>query len=183
MNVTLVLENGMWPAIQRHLLPNLAMYEEAAFVFATVEESAEATLLRAIEWYAVPPDGFEVQSPYFLQLTDETKAHVIKRAHDLEAALVEVHSHPVQTLAAFSPSDLAGFAEFVPHVRWRLKRRPYAAVVVANRTFDAFTWAGASAEAGPLHALVADGKDFHPTRATYVTSGGSYGSARSVRPQ
>lgn len=181
--VSLHMPHGTWPAIQQHLFPKQAMFEEAAFVFAAAEDSQVATLLRVVEWRPVPPEGFEEQSPYFLQLTDETKAQVIKRAHDLQSSLVEVHSHPFQALAAFSPSDLLGFSEFVPHVRWRLKRRPYAAVVVANRTFDAFAWAGETNQARPLHAIVADGQHFHPTGATQVGSGGFYGSARSVQSE
>ena len=174
-DVTLHLPDSTWTAIQEHLLPKKARFEEAAFIFAAVEETPSAIDLQAIEWYPVPPDGFDVQSPRFLQLTDEIKARMIKRAHDLQAALIEVHSHPGQAVAAFSPSDLSGFEEVVPHVRWRLKARPYAAVVVANQTFDAFTWTGKETQARPLHALVADGKHFHPTRATLLGRG-TYGS-------
>jgi hypothetical protein len=168
-SVNLFLAAGMWSAIQQHLRPKRAKFEEAAFVFATAEEAPGSVNLHAVEWYAVPPNGFDEQSPYFLQLSDETKAKVIKRAHDLQASLIEVHSHPFQELAAFSPSDISGFAEFVPHVRWRLKGRPYAAIVVANHTFDAFAWTGQAVEAGPLHSLVADGEHLYPTRATQTT--------------
>lgn len=181
--IKLILPDGLWPSIQRHLLPERGKVEEAAFLFAAVEEEPSLTNLRVIDWYPVPPEGFEEQSPYFLHVGDETKAHVIKRAHDLQAALIEVHSHPFQTIAEFSQSDLLGFSEFVPHVRWRLKRRPYAAVVVADRTFDALAWAGDSKDAGPLHSIDADGEHFYPTGATEPDSGESYGTRRPVQPK
>jgi hypothetical protein len=166
MDVTLHLLDGMWDAIQQHLIPARAKFEEAGFIFAAANDDLAGLELHALEWYPVPPEGFDVRSAYFLQLTDETKAMVIKRAHDLGACLIEVHSHPFQTVAAFSPSDLLGFSEFVPHVRWRLKRRPYAAVVVAERSFDALAWAGEEIDGSPLKAIVADGKHLQPTRAT-----------------
>ena len=175
-DVRLSMADGMWGSIVKHLLPKRAMFEEAAFVFATVEEKPASITLQTIEWYPVPPEEFDEQSPYFLQLTDETKAKIIKRAHDLQSALIEVHSHPFQQQAEFSHSDLMGFSEFVPHVRWRLRSRPYAAIVVADRTFDALTWVGNGTEAGPLTAIIADGNHHHATGATHARAGGANGS-------
>ena len=40
----------------------------------------------------------------------------------------------------FSPSDLWGFQAWVPHLFWRLRGRPYAALVTAGDTFDALAW-------------------------------------------
>lgn len=88
----------------------------------------------------MPEDGFEAQTDRFIELTDEIRAKVIKRAHDLSATLVEFHSHLYQSKARFSESDLIGFNDFVPHVMWRLKRRPYVAIVVAGSTFDGLVW-------------------------------------------
>jgi hypothetical protein len=183
MDVTLVLPDGMWSAVQRHLLAQRATFEEAGFLFASTEGGSTAIELRAVEWYGIPPEGFEERSPYFLQLTDETKALVIKRAHDLQACLVEVHSHPFQSIAAFSPSDLFGFSEFVPHVRWRLKRRPYAAVVLAKRSFDALVWAGDATDARPLQAIIADDRQLYPTFATDTATRDFHDSRRSLPPQ
>jgi hypothetical protein len=50
-----------------------------------------------------------------------------------------VHSH-VDGIASFSASDVWGFHEWVPHVRWRLRGRSYAAIVTAGDTFDALAW-------------------------------------------
>lgn len=38
------------------------------------------------------------------------------------------------------PLDLDGLCEFVPHVLWRLPRRPYSALVPGPDSFDALVW-------------------------------------------
>jgi hypothetical protein len=114
--------------------------EEAAFLFAAATESDESLKFSVIDWYPVPPEGFITRSLYYLELTDETRALVIKKAHDLGCSLIETHSHAGDSAAAFSPSDRVGFVEFVPHALWRLKGRPYAAVVMATNSVDALAW-------------------------------------------
>ena len=76
----------------------------------------------------------------YFELTDEARIGLIKRAHVLQASLAEFHSHLSPWPAAFSLSDRMGLKETVPHMRWRLKRRPYLAVVVAPSGFDALVW-------------------------------------------
>ena len=73
-------------------------------------------------------------------LSDWVRADVIKRAHDLDASIAEFHSHLGPWPAEFSLTDQIGFQDFVPHVMWRLKGRPYLAVVVTPRDIDALVW-------------------------------------------
>lgn len=126
-------------ALWEHLIESGRGTEEVAFLFARYD-SANGGTFRVIEWYAVPPEGFAFCSAWHFELSDETQAYVIKRAHDLDASLVEVHSHHCPAPPAFSPSDLYGFEEFVPHVWWRLKGRPYCAIVVSPGGLDGFVW-------------------------------------------
>jgi hypothetical protein len=79
---------------------------------------------------------------------------LIKRAHDLGTCLVEFHSHLGHGPAAFSWSDVTGLADFVPHVRWRLKGRPYAAVVVTKNSFDALAWVTPSPDPDSLEGIL-----------------------------
>lgn len=139
MNVSAILEIDRlsYSEIVRYVLPTNSRHEEAVFVFAHADGNGVFTPL---ETYFVPPEGFAHRSPFFLELADETRATVIKRAHDLSASVIEIHSHPSQFKAAFSESDIRGFHEFVPHMLWRLKKRPYAAVVVARNSFDSLAW-------------------------------------------
>src|SRR5258705_14004666 len=108
-------------ALRAHLLPEDSPLEQAAFAYARPAFDEVADVFRVVEWQPVPPEGFVYQSEIGFELTDETRAMVIKRAHDLGASLIEVHSHTGRWPAKFSPSDRYGFTEFVPHVWWRLK--------------------------------------------------------------
>jgi hypothetical protein len=55
-------------------------------------------------------------------------------------------------------SDLLGFEEWVPHVRWRLQGRPYAALVCAGETWDALAWRQSTRTPEPIGAIeIVDG--------------------------
>lgn len=138
--ILLALPRSAHAALWNHLVPEHHVVEEAAFAYAARETADGAEIFRCIEWAPVAPDGFASRSAFHLELTDAARASAIKRAHDLGASLVEFHSHTGRWPAAFSGSDLAAFREFVPHVWWRLKGRPYVAVVVARGGFDGFAW-------------------------------------------
>lgn len=153
-----------------HLHPDIAESEEAAFIFARQEDEDGRVVFRCIDWYPVPLDGFVIHSRYHIELTDETRAKVIKRAHDLGASLVEIHSHMGSALAGFSPSDLAGFREFVPHVMWRLKGRPYLALVASKSSFDAFVWLSDPTSPQRLDGLLAGKTLLLPTKISPLPS-------------
>lgn len=142
--------------IQRHLLPAGGLCEEAAFLFSQARMTENGCVLDVVDGQTIPPDGFASRSRFYLELTDATRAAVIKRAHDLGAGLVECHSHPTQRGACFSWSDLHGFDEFVPHVMWRLKGLPYAALVIARDSLDGVFWRAAGAGHEPVHEIVTE---------------------------
>src|SRR5258705_249289 len=98
------MSDGTFDALRKHLSPVAVAYEEAAFLFA--RSDADGDLLTIVESELIPPPGFVMRSRFYLELTDETRARVIKRAHDLSASIIECHSHPGQKSACFSWSDL-----------------------------------------------------------------------------
>lgn len=124
----------------KHLLPRRPMTEEAAFLFCRALQTDSGTEFHFLDAHLVPLSEFNYKSLYGIELTDRCRAAVIKRAHDLNASLLEFHSHPQSAEVEFSPSDRSGFAEFIPHVWWRLRKRPYAAVVVGPCGFDSLAW-------------------------------------------
>jgi hypothetical protein len=152
--------------VRRHLLPSHSTSEEAAFLFCDAQHDDTRLVFRVVDTRLLPPHAFAHRSPWFLELTDATRGALIKHAHDLGAALVECHSHPDQIRAEFSPSDLTGFQDFVPHVRWRLNGRPYAALVFARDNFDALVWNGQSQTAQLLRAIDFVDHQLRPTGAT-----------------
>ena len=96
-------------------------------------------------------------------MADGTRAALIKRAHDLEASLVEMHSHPAPWPAAFSYADRMGLSETVPHMWWRLNRRPYLAIVVSPSGFDALLWLDNATLPRALDTLKAGDRMLQPT--------------------
>ena len=150
----------------RHLFREGGRCEEGAFLHCSIAQSGYARLLSVTEMTLLPADAFLSRSSYYLELKDDTRASVMKRAHDLNAVLVEVHSHPLQQQAQFSPSDLSGFETFVPYVNWRLPGRPYVAIVHAVDSFDALVWEQASATPQTLDGIAVDGRRHVPTGHT-----------------
>ena len=134
------IPEDVYHQVQSHLIPKGSHSEEAGFIFTKRSSRGDDEVFEFLEWYPIPPDGFLVQSDAHLEFTDETRAAVIKRAHDLDASMVEFHAHIGPWSASFSPTDLLGFQEFVPHVWWRLRGKPYLAVVVTRRDFDSLVW-------------------------------------------
>lgn len=126
--------------LRRHLL-RTPRCEQGAFLFCRHSVPAgDDEVFDCEDWSALKRSDYEVQAGDYLELTDAARACLIKQAHDRSLCLVESHSHPGPYPAAFSYSDLSGLDEFVPHVRWRLRGRPYAALVFAQSGFDGLAW-------------------------------------------
>jgi hypothetical protein len=164
--VMLDLPKDVHRALLKHLLPPDSLVEEAAFVFVHSTSDRGKVVFRFIEWFAVQPEGFVHRSEGYLELTDTMRAQVIKRAHDLGASIVEFHSHPYPWPAAFSQSDCSGFDEFVPHVWWRLKSKPYRAVVVSPLDFDGPAWLSNPKTPQLLDVIRVGKRLLHPTGLT-----------------
>jgi hypothetical protein len=141
--------------------------EQVAFVFARASRSADDVTFTAGDIYLVPPADLDHQSGFHISLTDDALGRVIKMAWDRRAALVELHSHPSPDHpAAFSPSDLSGLEELVPHAWWRLKGQPYLALVVAPSGFDALVWRTDAQSPEALAVLRAGSSIYQPTGLT-----------------
>ena len=159
------LSSDTYTKLYAHLLQDGV--ENVAFMFARPSVGDDRVVFREGGLYLVQSHEFAFQSDYHVSLTDQCLARVIKKAWDLQASLVDFHSHPSSNqMAQFSPSDLYGLQEFVPHIHWRLQGRPFAAVVVAPSGFDALVWADGPSAPGHLDALVVDGYPQIPTGLT-----------------
>ena len=136
----LIIPPDQHVSLLKRLLPPRRRSEEAAFTFCRAQQADGGVDFHFLETYLVPSVEFNYRSLYGIELTDACRANVIKRANDLDASLLELHSHPRASTVEFSASDRSGFAEFVPPIWWRLKKKPYAAVVVGPRNFDSLSW-------------------------------------------
>jgi hypothetical protein len=166
MAVTLQLPAKQLDSLRAHLLRHVQDEDEqVAFLFSEPYEGGR--LLRLADVYFVPPDEFEYQSGYHVSLSDEVRQYLIRRAWNSNACLVEAHSHPGPGEVKFSLSDLHGFKDWVPHFWWRLKARPYAALVFGYESFDALAWVDGADKPEEVERLAVDGaRDEQPTQRT-----------------
>ena len=134
------LSDAQWRSVVGHLLPSDSLLESAAFLFARASCTDASRTLTVVDIALAQPQDFAHQYEDYLELTDTARVRLQKAATKLEASIIEVHSHPTQSVAAFSLADLFGFKESVPQMRWRLHDRPYGAIVMAPTSFDALVW-------------------------------------------
>lgn len=163
MSTILAMPDGLFSELQDHLLPRNSSQEEAAFLFAKPTIADSHARFEVTETEKLRPEDFDSRLGDYLELKDETRARIIKRAHDLNASLVEMHSHPFPFPAAFSVPDRQGLKETVPHMRWRLKNRPYLAIVVAPDNFDALVWLDDSGIPQQLDCILEGNRVLRPT--------------------
>jgi hypothetical protein len=152
-----------WERLRRHLLGSDV--EEVAIAYSEFRSGSPSEfVVRTLELMA--ESDFERRSQFHVSLTDDALARVIKRAWDLRLSIVELHSHPGTDEAAFSPSDLAGLRDLVPHIWWRLRGAPYAAIVVTTAEIDALAWTASAEHAEPIEAVVAGKTILRPSGRT-----------------
>lgn len=165
-NTILKIPDTVRAQIWGHLNLENSLTEEAGFMLAKAGINGQQLTLEFIEWMPLRNGDFQSKLGDYLELANETRAKLIKLAHDKTACLVEFHSHPGPYPAMFSYADKVGLEEFVPHVRWRLKGRPYVAVVVAASGFDALVWSDNSSQPNALSAIETEKLHMMPTNLT-----------------
>lgn len=149
--------------------PELAVFMAARFT---------APVFEVVEVKPVAREGYSSRSDYHVELDDFVRPELIAWALELDLCLVEAHSHG-PGYPRFSPSDHDGFADWVPHMRWRLGQRPYAALVRSGSNWDGLAWPGAPGQVEAIEAIEisaatggangAPGPSLAPTRTIHTT--------------
>lgn len=152
----------LWGKARKHLRGH---FEQVGFFLADYDALAHRFIVR--DWRSLPEEAFEIQTSYHVTLKDELRPDLINWAFEAGASLIEAHSHGDKGVARFSPSDLFGFQDWVPHVRWRLRGRPYAAIVTAGESFDALAWLDGG-EPVQVDQIITDDVSFEATRDTLM---------------
>lgn len=144
---------------------------EERVVFLLINQTNEAakTIFEVKNIYLVPQNEID-QSSYSVRLKQISQAKIIKWAWNSGFSLAEIHSHPFSSKnTTFSYSDIAGLKEFVPHVWWRLKNRPYIAMVFGKREYDALVWIDSPHNPKNLEGILVANKLFKPTNSTLLS--------------
>jgi hypothetical protein len=174
MMVGLRVNRELWQAAMEHLGHGA---EQVGFFRAGFDR--DNNLFRLHDWRPMTGDEVEFQTPYHVSLTDRAKVVVLQWAG--EASLVEVHAHGDLAPPQLSASDVWGLREWVPHLFWRLGRRPYAAIVTAADEFDALAWIDSATSPVQLEGLRFDDGGFK--RATgYTILAGFFDSSPEAGP-
>ena len=163
MKALMQIDSALYDDVMGHLLPPSSAQEQAVFLFAQSVRTNGQVLFEVVRARKLTKGDFAQQDGDYLEMTDATRAGLIKEAHDLEASLVEIHSHLGPWLAGFSYADRIGLQETVPHMWWRLKMRPYLAFVVARSSFDALIWLDNMKVPRALDALLVGNTTLKPT--------------------
>ena len=163
MKALLELDPNDHADLLEHLLERNSLQEQAAFLFVAGKPMNDRIKFQVIDSYKATADDFASQEGDYLELADDARKGLIKRAHELNASLVEIHSHPGPWPAGFSLADRIGLQETVPHMWWRLKGRPYLAIVVAKSGFDALVWLDNPKIPQPLAGILLGQRILMPT--------------------
>src|SRR5437867_3276980 len=143
--------------------------EQVVFLFFSWATTQDGDIFNVEDFYIVPLNELVNESRFHAEVNGDAQAKVIKMAWDKGLALGEIHSHPgFRRGTSFSPSDLAGFAEFVPHVRWRLRGAPYLALVFGDTDFDALTWIVDPNSPEQVNSVLVGSQTHVPTGATFA---------------
>jgi hypothetical protein len=159
MTESIAISSALYVAVTNHLIGEA---EQVGFFHTSYDAEGHRFILE--DWLPMSPDQFDVQNDYHVTLHDHVRPTLIKSAWDSGHSLGEVHSHVGEWPAEFSWSDIMGLSEWVPHVRWRLRGRPYFAVVVGGNTFDALAWIDSSTQPVQVNGILVD--DQPPLLAT-----------------
>jgi hypothetical protein len=138
--------------------------EQVGFFLADFVEANRT--FKILDWRLVRAKEELDGAVFHVTLDNEVQTEMIQWAFSTGRCLIEAHSHGTLWPAEFSRTDVLGLDEWVPHVRWRLRGRPYAALVTGGIDFDALAWADASTDPAQVERLVAGSLDLVATGRT-----------------
>ncbi|MET7281867.1 hypothetical protein ABZS29_26775 [Kribbella sp. NPDC005582] len=115
--------------------------------------------------YLDDESDYEHQGQAGMELVDDIRPRSLQWATQLGAALIEVHSHGSgRSKTTFSTLDLRGLLDGAPRLVWRLRGRPYGAIVFGGRRdFDALVWYDERSTPVVIAELAVEARSVQPT--------------------
>ena len=162
--VVLSASEDLYQRIVGHLIERQGDIESFAFAFAKkLQQPNGNEEFACVDVMLIPPDQVEHDSQYHSVMSDAILSDVFKKAHELNASIVEFHTHLGPFPAEFSDTDWEGTEEIARHALWRLRGNPYIAVVVTSAEFDGVIWTTDRDEPAQLDGISIDGRLLEPT--------------------
>lgn len=156
MNSELLVPDGYTDDLRQHLFQRGAKVEQAAFLFTRAITIEGQLMFDLLDDERLTEADFVHRYSDYIEITDEARVRVIKKAVALGASIFEAHSHLGPYPAEFSDADREGLRETAPYMSWRLGHKPYGALVFAWGSVDALVWPTAKSKPASL-AAIADG--------------------------
>lgn len=160
----LEIDSKAYEDLRKHLFSGEV--EQVAFGYARLSSLHSDEVCHILEFEFLSAGEFIFQSSYHIEVHPEVLARVIKKSFDMDACVVEFHSHRSSLPARFSMTDMSGFNEVVPHVLWRLRDKPYMAIVLHETSFDGLLWKPGDTDPGQLDGIRVDQTLLSPTALT-----------------
>jgi hypothetical protein len=158
--VQITADAEVWEAAREHLDTHA---ERVGFFLADWLPLERRFRVRG--WQPIVEEANSGPEEMHVSLRDDARAAVIQWAWGEDACLIEAHSHGLWSPAAFSKYDLRNLDQWVAHLWWRLRGRPYAAIVTSTLDLDALAWIDGPGKAEQVDGVVADAF-FPATKAT-----------------
>jgi len=140
MTISISSSTELYATVTDHLR---SRPEQVAFLIARALDQSSGGSLEVTDHLLLNPSDL-VNDEWCVALSEKDQQQVLDWAFLRDGWLIEAHSHIgwLGDPACMSATDIAGLHSWVPHVRWRLQRRGYAALVFGNCTFDGLGWTG-----------------------------------------
>lgn len=150
--ITIQINQSMNEILKMHLFQN--GLEQGAFLMTRATIDNSNIVIRAVDYYLVPPEGWIAQLDVYLEMTDEERGKIMQKARKGDFGIIDIHSHPGSGSDVwFSPSDISGIREFAAYANWKLPGQPYVAMVWGEKSFDGVAWHGAFTTPEPITKL------------------------------
>lgn len=134
----LVIGKSQWEKARAHLLQKRG--EHFCFFLCGTEEFDNGVSFFVRDFIPIQDTDVHLAKEG-LQISLEALVQVTNRARKERLALVEAHSHPLETSnVRFSPTDLKGLKEFVPYILEDLPGKPYGATVWGAKSVYGLCW-------------------------------------------
>jgi len=151
MEITISIPERIYKRLRDYLFQNEK--EQGAFLFANSSSKQNGLNLLVKDLHLIPSVAWDVQESFYLELNNDEKVKIMKKARDGNFDLIECHSHRNHGSANFSPSDLHGLAEFVEYVRWKLPGKKYGALVWTETSVIGKVWDSKSLSPFPVREI------------------------------